>query len=1063
LIAEERKRVTVLFADIRGSTAFIEKLDPEEVRKHFDPVLRVMMDAVHRYGGTVNQVLGDGIMALFGAPLAHEDHALRACFAALAMQEEMRRGAEKNDRASGPLRIGVGLNSGEVVVRPLANDVNFDYSALGQTTHLAARMEALAGPGRIVITAETLRDAEGFIDVISLGARAVKGFSNDVEVFELSGETAVKSRLQAATARGLTSFVGRQTEIEVARGLIAKVIAGSGQILAVVGEAGMGKSRLLQQFLVQCVPAEFAVLEAPSVSYGNTSPYFPVVKLLQNYFAVSEADTVVDVRAKVADRMVHLDPALSDSIPPIFALLDALPTPLPGRNETEVSSLSLSPELDAVIAQYVGAEPQERRRRTFGALTRLLLTESRHQPLFVIFEDLHWIDSETQAFLDELVDRLRHGRILLWVNYRPGYSHSWANHDSYNRLRLTPLPTGDASQLLDSLLGDHGDLAKLKEVLGRRTAGNPFFVEECVRSLVEAGVLVGSIGNYRPAVLVESVRIPNSVQTVLAERIDRLPADDKQLLQTAGVIGAKVSDRLLRAVSGLADEQFRRSITSLQAGEFLVETILYPELEYQFTHALINEVVYGSMLHEHRVIIHARTARVLESLEIEHSLDELGSLANHTFRGELWEKAALYFRQAGSRAMARSAFGEALLSYERAFDALTHLPESSAILEQQIDLHLDCRNVLFLCGDLSRVGEQLARAETLAIRLCDEHRLARVLNFQCSYHGLVGEPERAIEAGRRALELPVTQRDAALLAVTRYYTGVAYNRVGQYDRAAGILSSGMRSVEGELKFEQFGTAAILSVIFRSHLLQSLAMTGGFDEGTEHGAEGVRIADEANHIVSQIHINSSLGFLYSLKGDFSDAVPALERALAICRNKHIPIYVPLVAPRLGYAYVNVGRIEEGLRLLEQSIEDSANIGRAAFIALNFTWLGEAYLVARRVDEAGTCAEHAANLAKQHNEPGHGALALKLCADFARHHNPKDIERAEASYSQALESASELGMRPLRAHCQAGLGKLHLSAGSRELARFELSDALELYRAMEMNFWIPETEKYLLQLG
>ncbi|MGH7811176.1 MAG: hypothetical protein ACREP5_12940, partial [Candidatus Binatia bacterium] len=468
-------------------------------------------------------------------------------------------------------------------------------------------------------------------------------------------------------------------------------------------------------------------------------------------------------------------------------------------------------------------------------------------------------------------------------------------------------------------------------------------------------------------------------------------------------------------------------------------------------------------LQERRIALHVRTVAALEALAEEGPLDQIEALADHAFRGELWDKAARYLKQAGSKAMAHSAFGEALASYERAFAALAHLNETQECLEQQIDLHLDCRNVLFLGGDLPRVGEELARAETLAERLGDERRLARVLNFQNSYYGLVGDPERAIQAGRRALGLPVTHRDAALRAVTRYYTGVAYNKIAQYDRAAVILRSGMQSVEGELKYEQFGTAAILSVIFRSHLSQSLAMTGDFDEGLTRGAEGVAIAEEAHHPVSLIHINSSLGFLYIFKGDFDEAIPVLEDALAICENKHIPIYVPLVAPRLGYAYAHAGRLAEGLRLLEQSIDDSAAVGRAGFLALNMAWLSEAYLMTGRINEATSLAERAFDLSKRHKERGHGAISLKLGADIARRRVPADIEQVEARYREALTLAEDMGMRPLQAHCHRGLAKIHAAAGAHDRARGEFNAALELYRTMAMISWQTKTEKSVSQIS
>jgi tetratricopeptide (TPR) repeat protein len=398
--------------------------------------------------------------------------------------------------------------------------------------------------------------------------------------------------------------------------------------------------------------------------------------------------------------------------------------------------------------------------------------------------------------------------------------------------------------------------------------------------------------------------------------------------------------------------------------------------------------------------------------------------------------------------MNHSAFGEALDNYTRAFVALGHLPETAARLEQRIDLHLDARNVLFLRGDLPRVGEHLAQAEALAERTGDGRRLARVLNFQNSHYGLIGDPERAIEAGQRALALPATQQDTALRAVTSNYTGVAYNKIAQYERATAVLRSGMESAEGGLRHERFGTTVILSVIFRSHLLQSLAMTGNFAEGISRGAEGVHIAEEANHPVSLIHVNASLGFLYLIKGDSRATIPVLERAMALSEQKHLAIYVPLVAPRLGYAYVHAGRLAEGLRLLEQSIEDSAAVGRAGFLALNLAWLSEAYLGAGRVDEALVLADRAVKLSRQHKEPGHGALALKLSGDIAMRQSAKQIDQAEAYYCEALSLAGGMVMRPLQAHCHAGLAQVYTVIGNREQARKESSAARELFRDMAM---------------
>ena len=1048
-IEGERKQVTVLFADIRGSTSLIEKLDPEDVRQHFDPIIHIMMDAVHHYEGTVNQVLGDGIMALFGAPLAHEDHAVRACYAALKMQDGIRHYAEKLDATRESLKIGIGLNSGEVVVRSITNDLNIDYSALGHTTHLAARMEALAGAGSILLTGDTLREVESFVEVQPLGPVQVKGFSNTVEVFELTGATAVRSRFQAAAARGLSTFVGRQAEIEAFRRYTAREASGRGQILAIVGEAGMGKSRLVREFMEHHLPPHWKVLEAPSISYGKATAFFPLIELLRTYFDAAAGEEISSIQSKVVDQTLRLDETLCDVIPPVLTLMDAV-SEIDRRQDEKVEGLRDShPEVARAMDEFTGLEPQEKRTGTFRALLELFACESRRQPLLMVFEDLHWIDSETQSFLDLLVDSLPAAPIYLLVDYRPGYTHTWANKDYYTRVRVDPLSSEDATELIESLSGNSADLAPLRDLLLKRTEGNPFFIEEIVRSLMESGVLIGSKGSYRPGIAIDSIRIPGTVRTVLADRVDRLPASHKQLLQTAAVIGIAVPLGLLRVVSGLPEGQLSEYLSDLQASEFLFETKLFPDLEYSFTHALTNEVVYNALLHERKTAIHADVVGALEEMPGESFPEQCEALAHHSFQGELWEKAVRYLHQAGARAMSRSAFLEALSDYEKALIASTHLSDSSAKLAEQVDLHLEARNVLFLLGNLARVGEHLNAAEELAEKLNDEKRMARVLNFLNSYYGLAGDPERAIEIGERALKLNAVRSEVAASTVTYYYLGAAYNKTGQYARAAEALLHGIKNVDGDLRHEKFGTAAVLSVICRSHLVQSLALMGRFREGIDWAEEGVRIAEEVDHAVSLLHINCSLGVLLLLKGEFNPAVIILERALAICQSKQIPVYVPLVAARLGCAYVRSGRIGDGLPFLEQGVGDAATAGRVGFMSLHTTWLAEGYLASGRVDEAQRLAEQAYDLSVQHKERGHGALALKLLGEIALRRG--DYSAAESFIRQALTLSGEMAMRPLEAHARLALGSIHRASGLIDEAQTEISAASALYELLEMNGW------------
>ena len=737
----ERKQVTVLFADLKGSMELLADRDPEEAQHILDPVLERLMAAVHRYEGTVNQVMGDGIMALFRTPLAHEDHAVRACYAALAMQDAMRRYSAEVRRTHGvEVQIRVGLNSGEVVVRAIGNDLHMDYSAIGQTTHMAARMEQLATPGSLRLTAETLRLVEGLIQVTALGPVPVRGLTDPVEVFELVGASTLRGRLQVAAARGLTRFVGRQMEIEALQQALARVETGHGHIVAMVGEAGVGKSRLVYEFVHSHRLTGWRVLESASVSYGKATPYFPVLDLLKRYVHVEESDDLRTIRAKVTGQVLTLDDALQEIIPALLSLLDALPDDSP----------------------FLKLEPPQRRQRILEALKRLLLRESQAQPLLLVFEDLHWIDAETQALLDSLVESLPTARLLLLVNYRPEYQHAWGSKISYTQLPLDPLSPASVDELLQALVGDDPSLAPLTPLLIARTEGNPFFLEESVRTLVETGALVGKPGAYRLAQSLPSIQVPATVQAVLAARIDRLSPEDKRLLQTAAVIGTEVPFPLLQAIGEVPEEALHRGLDHLQAVELLYETRLFPEREYTFKHALTHEVAYGGLLQERRRVLHGRIVEVLEALAAERLAEQVDRLAHHAVRGAVWAKAVTYCQQAGARAWDRAAIREAVAAFEQALQALAHLPEHGDTRGLAIDLRHALGGVLGALGEHGRRLALLGEAEALARVLDDRVRLGQVLAGMAQVRRMTADPDGAIAAGQQALELAVALGESAL-------------------------------------------------------------------------------------------------------------------------------------------------------------------------------------------------------------------------------------------------------------------------------------------------------------
>jgi class 3 adenylate cyclase/tetratricopeptide (TPR) repeat protein len=1040
-IEGERKQVTVLFADIKDSTELIKDLDAEAAQLLLDPALHHMMDAVHRFEGTVNQVLGDGIMALFGAPIAHEDHALRACYAALAMQAALRVYTDEVRRTHGlELRIRVGLNAGEVVVRTIRNDLHMDYSAVGETTHLAARMEQLATPGTVRITAATLQLVEGLIRVNALGPVPVKGLSDPVEVYEVVGASPARWRFQAAVARGLTRFVGREMELAALQHALARAGAGHGQVVALMGEAGVGKSRLVYEFVHSHRLQGWLVLESASVSYGKATPYFPVIDLLKRYAHVEERDDARTMRAKVTGQVLTLDETLQETIPALLALLDALPEDSP----------------------FQELAPPQRRQRTLDALKRVLLRESQAQPLVLVCEDLHWIDSETQALLDSLVESLPTARLLLLVNYRPEYQHGWGSKTSYTQLRLDPLPPAGAAEVLQALLGGDPSLAPLKPLLIARTEGNPFFLEESVRTLVETGGLLGGPGAYRLAQALPTIHVPATVQAVLAARIDRLPAEEKRLLQTAAVIGTEIPLPLLQAIAELPEAALHRSFVHLQAAEFLYETRLFPDHEYTFKHALTHEVAYGSLLQERRRVLHARIVEALEALAGERLAEQVERLAHHALRGEVWDKALTYFRQAGEKAMGQSAYREAIGYFEQALSALPHLPEQRDTREQAIDLRLALRSALQPSGALGRILEVLREADTLATALDDPRRLGQVSLFLSLYFYFMGVYDQAIAAAQRALALATMGGEVVLQALANLYLGRAYQAQGDYRQAIDCLGQTVAFFEGVQRRERFGQIFLPAVHSRAYLARCHAELGTFPQGMALGEEGLSIAEAVAHPGSMMVASWGIGLLSLRQGDLHRALPRLERAMGLCQDADLPFYFPRMAAALGGVYTLGGRVTDAVPLLTQAMEQTIAKEMGGFQVLCHLSLGEAHLLGGCLEEAHALAEHTLALTRAHQERGHQAYALRLLGDIAARREPPAVEPAEAHYHQALALAEELRMRPLVAHCHRGLGMLYAMLGRQEQARHELSTAIELYRTMAMTFWLPQAEAALAQV-
>ena len=752
----------------------MEDIDPEQARALIDPALRIMIDAVHRYDGYIVQSTGDGIFALFGAPVAHEDHPHRALLAALKMQDDLRRySARLRETGDSPIEVRIGANTGEAVVRSIrTRELHTEYTPIGHATSLAARMQALAPTGAIAITENTRRFVEGYFELKPLGPTRVKGLSELINVYEVVGLGPLRTRLQASARRGLSKFVGRDTEMAQLDRALELARAGHGQIVAAVGEAGVGKSRLFHEFKIVS-HAECVILETFSVSHGKASAYLPLIDLLKNYFEITSDDEERRRREKIGGKVLMLDRTLEDTLPYLFSLLGVAEGGDPLA------------EMDAGI----------RRRRTLDAIKRLLLRESLNQPLIAVFEDLHWVDTETQGFLNLFADSIGTARVLMMVNYRPEYRHDWSAKSYYVQLRLNPLGRESADSLLAAMLGSASELDPLKHLIVERTEGNPFFMEETVQAMFESGALVRN-GKVSLAHPLSSIKIPPSVKGILAARIDRLSVQEKDLLQTLSIIGKEFPLGLVKRVVERGEDELAPAMSALQLGEFIYEQPAFPDLEYVFKHALTQEVAYDSVLTERRQLIHEKTAIALESMYAQQLDDHLPELAYHFGRSANLEKGFDYVFRAGEQARVNSAYLEAVQNFTRAMELLRLLPEDAARDAREVRLIAILGQTLaslrgVMDPEIHRLTERL---EELSERITDPDALYLAIFARWNVEFSRGNPRGAEKMARRLIAMVENPNDTRmasalqLLGVALIWRGHPVEARVSFERAVELFS-----------------------------------------------------------------------------------------------------------------------------------------------------------------------------------------------------------------------------------------------------------------------------------
>jgi class 3 adenylate cyclase/predicted ATPase len=920
----ERKTITALFADLKGSTALIEGLDPEAARAIIDPALQLMMDAVHRYEGYVAQALGDGIFALFGAPIAHEDHPQRALYAALRMQEDMRRyGDRLRTTGSPPLAMRVGVNTGEVVVRSIRkDDLHTDYVPVGHSTNLAARMEQLATPGAILVTAYTQRLTDGYFAFKALGKTQIKGVDEPLHVYEVLGAGPLRTKLQVAARRGLTRFVGRQREMEQLQQALTHVKAGHGQIVGVMGEPGLGKSRLFYEFKLTA-QSGCLVLEAYSVSHGKASPYLPLIELLKSYFQIQPQDDERQRKEKIAGKVLILDRSLEETLPYLFALLG----------------------IEDPTASLQQMDPQIRRRRTFEAVKKLLMRESLNQPLILIFEDLHWIDNETQGLLDVFSESVAGARILLLTNYRPEYRSEWGQKTYYTQLRLAPLGKAEAEELLTFLLGNDVSLAALKHLILKKTEGTPFFMEEVVQELFEQGLLVRDAAGTRYAVpLPTDLHIPTTVQGVLAARIDRLTAEEKTLLQQLAIIGREFPLGLVRQVIPQPEEGLYRLLSSLQHKEFLYEQPAFPEVEYLFKHALTQEVAYNSVLVERRKALHEQTAQAIETLYREQLDEHYSDLAYHYTRSGNTQKAVEYLGLAGQQAVQRSANAEAITHLTTALELLQTLPETRERAQRELTLQLALVVPLrAMKGYASpEVEKSCARARELCQQVGETSQLLSALFGLWVVFLIRAELQRARELGEQCLRIAQEAQDSGFFMLAHWAIGETSLYLGELASARTHLEQGIALYDPQQhRSHAFQYGQDSGVFCLIHAAWTLWLCGYPDQALKRGHEARSLARELAHPNSLGGALSVTTFVHQFCRDKQTVSEQAEAVITLSTEHGLPFWLAPGTILRGWALAEQGQGEKGITQIHQGLAAWRATGAEAICPHFLALLAEAY--------------------------------------------------------------------------------------------------------------------------
>jgi class 3 adenylate cyclase/tetratricopeptide (TPR) repeat protein len=1004
----ERKRVTALFADVKGSTAAIEGLDPEAALNQLDPALQIMTRLVQRYGGVVCRRLGDGIFALFGAPVAHEDHAVQACFAALGMQRELR------GIGAGEM-VRVGLNSGDVLYRTIVSELGIEVDVAGLAVHIAARMEQIALAGSVYLTGETYALTRGLIETRLVGARHVKGASAPIEVYEATHASPFRSRWRASGVRERAPFVGREAERSVLDDALSALGNGRGTAVGIAAEAGLGKSRLVRRVVDEVGPggSTHRTVHADATAFGGDVAYHTIVSALRDLFGISEADAAAHAAGTVTAALDQIDPSLV--------------------READILSSLISPA--SAKQDWLTMDPRRKRRAVLNACVKLARTLAQQAPTVFVFEDTHWIDRHSEEILRAIVTLTCQERILVILTYRPYYDDAWIAEAGGTSLRMSALADGDVRQLLRQWFVEGTETERLIERLVATVGGNPLFVEESLRALLQRGGLIavaddeGRSPRRRFAVegTVDDIDLPPSVQDVIASRIDRRSPDCVTLLHILSTVSRRIPQWLVERVSTGPPDSTETALQEALSAEILVTASLSPDLEYAFSHAILREVAHDTLTRTRRVEIHRRVFAAISEHYRGRSEEQAEWLAHHAAGGELWEDAAWHQGRAAERALARGSYGEAIAGMRTAVSFYDRSSGSVPATEHAIDHLLRLRRVLASIGTVAHETVPLIdRAEQLARKIGDRLRLGWVLNERSGELWVAGMNREAVAAARRSAEIGRETGDVRLQASALQRLGVSLQALGNWEESANVLKECCALLTGDLRYERIASVFPTFVLAGGLLVTSFACLGNFEDADRYVAEISAFANQTKDALAVASAHLARCSIAIERKDVTGLLPLLERFYTAAKAGGALQVVQFIKVQFGRCRLLAGDAAGAVELLNPAAEPE-NMRQSYIYRLGIVAYADALASEGALNRAQNQLDDIEGDLTTRGEKGTLAYCWAVRGKIAL--AAGDYGNAEAAYRRALTQGEALSWQPFARVCEVALDGIR--AASAEL--------------------------------